>query len=181
MMEKLIGALAGWKGYAAAALVAALIAGSASGMAAWKLQGLIKEREIASLNAAHAGEKADMANAAAKQNAENLRKLAALQKRLAAIDLNGYREYQNAKAESDRLRDDLGTGARRLWVRVKLPGCADRTGGHAPAGCVDDGTAIAELDAAFARSLLGIAVDGDRAIRKMTGLQGYADAIAPPP
>ena len=73
-----------------------------------------------------------------------------------------------AKAKEDKLRSDIATGERRLFIPVKAPECAiSTTSDTATASGDHSGTASAELDRKIADDLVRITSEGDSAIRKL--------------
>ena len=80
-----------------------------------------------------------------------------------------------AKAKEDKLRADIATGERRLFIPVKAPECAvSATSDTATASGDHSGTASAELDRKTADDLVAIAAEGDTAIRKLNAcIQTY--------
>lgn len=97
------------------------------------------------------------------------------QLRLAAIDKKHYEEYSNARKENAALRDRIATGADRVYIRTtncsSLPGATTTTS-------VDDETGYAELNREDAANLIGIANDGDDAIRQLTALQEWVREVS---
>lgn len=79
----------------------------------------------------------------------------------------------DAKAIDDRRIADLRAGTERL--RLKVAHCHAAIAGT-PATATDgtDDTGTADLTPETASALWSIAADGDRAIRKLTALQGWA-------
>lgn len=80
-----------------------------------------------------------------------------------------------AKAKEDKLRADIATGERRLFIPVKAPECAvSATSDSATSNGDHSGTASAELDRKTADDLVAIAAEGDTAIRKLNAcIQTY--------
>ena len=80
-----------------------------------------------------------------------------------------------AKAKEDKLRADIASGERRLFIPVKAPECAvSATSDAATASGDNSGTASAELDRKTADDLVAIAAEGDTAIRKLNAcIQTY--------
>ena len=80
-----------------------------------------------------------------------------------------------AKAKEDKLRADIATGERRLFIPVKAPECAvSATSDTATASGDHSGEARAELSRSVAEDLIRIASDGDTAIRKLNAcIQTY--------
>ena len=80
-----------------------------------------------------------------------------------------------AKAKEDKLRADIATGERRLFIPVKAPECAvsATTDTATPSGD-NSGTTSAELDRKTADDLVAITAEGDTAIRKLNAcIQTY--------
>jgi hypothetical protein len=80
-----------------------------------------------------------------------------------------------AKAKEDKLRADIASGERRLFIPVKAPECAvsATTDTATPSGD-NSGTTSAELDRKTADDLVAITAEGDTAIRKLNAcIQTY--------
>lgn len=81
----------------------------------------------------------------------------------------------DAKATDDRRIADLRAGTERL--RLKVANCrAAKPGTPATATGGTDDTGTADLTPETASALWSIAADGDRAIRKLTALQSWAQS-----
>ena len=80
-----------------------------------------------------------------------------------------------AKAKEDKLRADIASGERRLFIPVKAPECAVSATSDATIAAGDNsGTASAELDRKTAEDLVAITAEGDTAIRKLNAcIQTY--------
>lgn len=80
-----------------------------------------------------------------------------------------------AKAKEDKLRADIATGERRLFIPVKAPQCAvSAASDTATASGDNSGETRAELDRKTADDLVAIAAEGDTAIRKLNAcIQTY--------
>jgi len=80
-----------------------------------------------------------------------------------------------AKAKEDKLRADIASGERRLFIPVKAPECAvSATNDAATASGDHSGTASAELDRKTAEDIVAITAEGDTAIRKLNAcIQTY--------
>ena len=113
--------------------------------------------EIAALNAKARETEQAMANVA-QTYAETLRKA-----------------NNVAKVKEDKLRADIATGQRKLFIPVKASECAVSTASDtATANGDHGGTASAELDRKTADDLIAIAAEGDTAIRKLNAcIQTY--------
>jgi hypothetical protein len=73
-----------------------------------------------------------------------------------------------AKAKETKLRSDIASGERKLFIPVKAPECAIPTAADAtPADGDNSGEARAELSGQVSESLIAIASEGDTAIRKL--------------
>jgi hypothetical protein len=71
-----------------------------------------------------------------------------------------------AKAKETKLRSDLATGERKLFIPVKAPECAIHTASD-PASPVGNTETRAELDSGIAQSLVDLTSRGDQAIRSL--------------
>jgi len=80
-----------------------------------------------------------------------------------------------AKAKEDKLRADIASGERRLFIPVKAPECAVSATSDASIAAGDNsGTASTELDRKTADDLVAITAEGDTAIRKLNAcIQTY--------
>ena len=80
-----------------------------------------------------------------------------------------------AKVKEDKLRADIASGERRLFIPVKAPECAiSATSDTATASGDHIGETRAELSRSVADDLIRIASDGDTAIRKLNAcIQTY--------
>ena len=73
-----------------------------------------------------------------------------------------------AKAKEDKLRNDIATGQRKLFIPVKAPDCPVSTSSVASTSDGNNsGEARAELSGQISESLIAIAAEGDTAIRKL--------------
>lgn len=73
-----------------------------------------------------------------------------------------------AKAKETKLRSDIASGERKLFIPVKAPECAIPTAADAtPADGDNSGETRAELSGQVSESLIAIASEGDTAIRKL--------------
>jgi uncharacterized protein (DUF3084 family) len=88
-----------------------------------------------------------------------------------AVVANTYaqtlRKSQNvAKVKEDKLRVDLASGERKLFIPVKAPECAVQPATDAPASSGNTETR-AELDGRIAQALVDLTSRGDQAIRQL--------------
>lgn len=167
-MNKLIAALAGWKGYAALAVVVAGIAGGAAGSAAWYLQSLKYDARISKLKEAHATEIGEIRGVQAGILAGNIAWQNDILKRLGGLEAAAWEELEHARIEGERFRADLLSGAERMWVRI-VPDSIHRGGapGGSPAAGMDDEAAYALIHPSIALDLATLAADADTATRQL--------------
>jgi len=71
-----------------------------------------------------------------------------------------------AKAKEDKLRTDIASGERKLFIPVKAPECAVSATADSPASSGDT-EARAELDGRTAQALVNLTSRGDQAIRDL--------------
>lgn len=153
--------LAGWKGYALVAVVAAAL----SGAGAWEAQGWRYEARIANMKTeqATAMRKAEArARDVETKNAELTEK----------IDKQ-YSDLAVAQVEANNLRVDLAAGRSRLSVRTTACRVPKATG----TASVGDGTARADIDPTDASNIVRITGECDAAIRQLTALQQWVKQI----
>jgi len=94
-------------------------------------------------------------------------------KQVASIRAQYAAEEARARADDDRTIADLRSGLSRLHLRITACDKARPSGARtAPGGANEARTA--ELTPETAAALTAIAADGDRAIRKLTGLQAWS-------
>ena len=73
-----------------------------------------------------------------------------------------------AKVKEDKLRADIASGKRKLFIPVQAPNCpVSAATDAAPAAGDNNGEASAELSGQVSESLIAIAAEGDTAIRKL--------------
>ena len=73
-----------------------------------------------------------------------------------------------AKVKEDKLRSDIASGKRKLFIPVQAPDCAVSASTDAPVTDGDNsGETRAELSGQVSESLIAIASEGDTAIRKL--------------
>lgn len=71
-----------------------------------------------------------------------------------------------AKAKETKLRTDIASGERKLFIPVKTS-CPVSSAGSAVSAAGDSRETRTELDRAVAEALIAITADGDQAIRKL--------------
>ncbi|MBF3782330.1 lysis protein [Burkholderia pseudomallei] len=99
-----------------------------------------------------------------------------------AVDQRTTKERIEHEAENRSLRAALAAGTERLRVAVRNCTAAGRDGlpgASSAAGVGDGAAAYADVDAAVAERVFGVASDDQREIDKLTALQGFVCAIRP--
>lgn len=140
-LTRAAGALAGWKGYAAAALAGGL----ALGAAAWTTQGWRYGEQLASQRAARADEVAEGQRQAREILAQRYAAVAEINERNARAEWAAYGGMRNAQIQDDGLRADVDAGRQRLHVRATCTAAGRGVPEASAAAGVDHG-ARAELD-----------------------------------
>lgn len=133
--------LIGWKGYAAALLVGAVVAGGA----AWTAQGWRYGAQIATLRADEAGRVAESQRQAREILQRRHAEVGDINAQNAKAEWAAYGGMRNAQIQDDGLRADVDAGRQRLHVAATCPAASSgvsETGARARLG---DG-ARAELD-----------------------------------
>jgi hypothetical protein len=72
-----------------------------------------------------------------------------------------------AKAKETKLRSDIASGERKLFIPVKAPECAVPATADSTTPSGDSRETRTELDRSVAEALIAITADGDQAIRKL--------------
>lgn len=142
-MMSAIKMLAGWKGYAAALVVGAIVVGSA----AWKAQSWRYGAEISAMKADQADRVAESQRQAREILARRVAEVSQVNERNAKAEWAAYGGMRNAQVQDDGLRADVDAGRQRLHVAATCPAVSSgvpKTGAGARVG---DG-ARAELDPA---------------------------------
>lgn len=101
---------------------------------------------------------------------------------MGAVDQRTTKERNEHEAENRSLRAALAAGTERLRVAVRNCTAAGRDGvpgASGTAGVGDGAAAYADVDAAVAERVFGVAGDDQREIDKLTALQGYVCAVRP--
>lgn len=168
-----------WKTYLVMIGMAALVATAA----AWRIQSWRCQVELADIAATH---QADikikdetiqaMKDAASHRLQAQQTRQQEQAKRIAAIDAKHYKELRHAQDEATRLRADLASGRRRLYVdtvTASNPASSDPVPGNASTASLDDGADRVELHPAIAGRLVGITGDADECAAKLIGLQKW--------
>lgn len=98
---------------------------------------------------------------------------------LDAIQAAARKDNENAKAREDALVERIRTGERRLSIAARCPAGGGTKAGADPAAASGGGPEVsrAELDPAAGIALVGIARDGDRAIRERNACVAAYEAV----
>ncbi len=158
-----------------AVAVALLLAGFAGG---WYIQGNRWDADVASVRQQNAEDMKAVSDAAAKQLADERAKSQALQTQLATLDTKYTQDLANAQADNDRLRANVTTGTRKLYVKGKCPnpGSSVNVSKTATSGSLGDDSRV-ELSNDTGSNVLDIraGIISDQA--KLKYLQDYAAAL----
>ena len=111
----------------------------------------------------YAQSQAEVVEQIAKANTEARATEQKLNAQVADLSTQLVKVQDDAQKEIAKRDSAIATGKLQLYVRTKTPVCPS-TNAPAPGG---SDTATAQLDPAFAQSLVAITDDGDTAIRKL--------------
>ncbi len=139
----LLAAMTGWKGYTAAALTGALLAGGA----AWTAQGWRYGAQIAGIRADQAHRAAESQRYAREILQRRYAEVSEINERNAKAEWAAYGGLRSAKTEDEGLRADVDAGRRRLHVIATCPATSERVSEARGAAGVGHGTRP-ELDSA---------------------------------
>ncbi|WP_205736959.1 lysis system i-spanin subunit Rz [Achromobacter spanius] len=142
-LAKLTGALMGWKGYAAALLVGAIVAGGA----AWRVQGWRYGAEIAEMKADQSARIAESQRQAREILERRVAEVGQINERNAKAEWAAYGGMRNAQVQDDGLRADVDAGRQRLHVVASCPASSGGVPKARAGSGLGDGTR-AELDPA---------------------------------
>lgn len=158
-------------------LIAALISLSIGAGAAWWIEGLRWDTNVADLKLKHGEALKAISDKALADTETHITTMKAFQKRLAELDKQYSEDLANAQAENNRMRDDVIAGTRRVRIATaNLATCQLTKSGDPTTGGVGDGTTV-ELSQAAGRNILDIraGIISDQA--KLRYLQDYARSI----
>ncbi|WP_255508615.1 lysis system i-spanin subunit Rz [Achromobacter sp. ACM02] len=136
-------ALIGWKGYAAAVLAGALLAGGA----AWTAQGWRYGAQIASMRADEADRVAEAQRQAREIMQRRYAEVGEINERNAKAEWAAYGGLRSAQTKDEGLRADVDAGRQRLHVNATCPAASGGMSEARAAARVGDG-ARPELDPA---------------------------------
>ncbi|MNX70685.1 Bacteriophage lysis protein [compost metagenome] len=137
------GRLAGWKGYAAAVVLGAVMAGGP----AWMAQGWRYGAQIATMRADEAGRVAESQRQAREILQRRHAEVGEINERNAKAEWAAYGGLRSAQTKDDSLRADIDAGRQRLHVAAACPASGSGVPETRAATGVGDGSS-AELDPA---------------------------------
>ncbi|CNK10524.1 bacteriophage lysis protein [Yersinia aldovae] len=158
-------------------LIAALISLSVGAGAAWWIEGLRWDTNVADLKLKHGEALKAISDKALADTETHITTMKAFQKRLAELDKQHSEDLANAQVENNRMRDDVIAGTRRVRIATaNLATCQLTKSGDSTTGGVGDGTTV-ELSQAAGRNIFDIraGIISDQA--KLRYLQDYARSI----
>ncbi|MDA5520851.1 lysis system i-spanin subunit Rz [Yersinia kristensenii] len=158
-------------------LIAVLISLSIGAGAAWWIEGLRWDTNVADLKLKHGEALKAISDKALADTETHITTMKAFQKRLAELDKQYSEDLANAQAENNRMRDDVIAGTRRVRIATaNLATCQLTKSGNSTTGGVGDGTTV-ELSQVAGRNIFDIraGIISDQA--KLRYLQDYARSI----
>lgn len=164
-LARAAGLVAGWRGYAAAAVV--------GGVVAWTVQGWRYGEQLAEQRAARADEVAEGQRQAREILARRHADVAEINERNGRAEWAAYGGLRSAQIEDDRLRADVDSGGQRLRVQASCGSAA--SGGVSAAGTaarVGNGTRP-ELDPAARQDYFALRAGIRRMTAQLAVCQAY--------
>ena len=161
-------ALMGWRGYAAAVSVGALIAGGA----AWKAQSWRYGSEIAEMKSDQAARVADAQRQAREILERRVAEVGQINEQNAKAEWAAYGGMRNAQVQDDALRADVDAGRQRLHVAATCPPASSGVPKAGTAARLGDG-ARAELDPAARSDYFALRAGIRRLTAQLAACQGY--------
>lgn len=158
-------------------LIAVLISLSIGAGAAWWIEGLRWDTNVADLKLKHGEALKAISDKALADTETHITTMKAFQKRLAELDKQYSEDLANAQAENNRMRDDVIAGTRRVRIAAaNLATCQLTKSGDSTTGGVGNGTTV-ELSQAAGRNIFDIraGIISDQA--KLKYLQDYVRSI----
>ncbi|ADZ41862.1 TPA: lysis protein [Yersinia enterocolitica] len=158
-------------------LIAALISLSVGAGAAWWIEDMRWDTDVADLKLKQGEALKAISDKALADTETHISTMKALQKRLAELDKQHSEDLANAQVENDRMRDDVIAGSRRVRIATaNLATCQLTKSGDSTTGGVGNGTTV-ELSQAAGRNIFDIraGIISDQA--KLKYLQDYVRSI----
>lgn len=158
----------GWRGYAAAFAVGALIAGGA----AWKAQSWRYGAEIAEMKSDQAARVADSQRQAREILERRVAEVGQINEQNAKAEWAAYGGMRNAQVQDDALRADVDAGRRRLYVAAT---CSPASSGVPEAGTAArlGNGARPELDAAARSDYFALRAGIQRLTAQLSACQAF--------
>ena len=142
-VKRIAAGLAGWRGYAAAAVAGAVLVGCAAGTAQeWRYGA-----KVARMQADESGRVADAQRQAREILQRRYAEVGEINERNAKAEWAAYGGMRNAQVQDDALRADVDAGRQRLHVAASCPAAGGGMPQGRAAASMGDG-ARAELDPA---------------------------------
>ena len=117
-------------------------AAACAALLAWSLEHYRMSAELAVVRSEHTAVLLKLTEDNATELEEATRRAELLQQQVADIDAHYTQELTNAKANADRLRDAVDSGARRLHILGQRPASCPAVSGTADDTGVGDGAAV---------------------------------------
>ncbi|MFV8770777.1 lysis system i-spanin subunit Rz [Yersinia enterocolitica] len=158
-------------------LIAALISLSVGAGAAWWVQDMRWDTDVADLKLRQGEALKAVSDKALADTETHISTMKAFQQRLSELDKQHSEDLANAQAENNRMRDDVITGTRRVRIATaNLATCQLTKSGDSTTGGVGDATTV-ELSQVAGRNIFDIraGIINDQA--KLRYLQDYARSI----
>ncbi|WP_145517969.1 lysis system i-spanin subunit Rz [Yersinia mollaretii] len=158
-------------------LIAVLISLSIGAGAAWWVQDMRLDKDVADLKLNHTTAMKAISDKALADTETHISTMKAFQQRLSELDKQHSEDLANAQAENNSMRDDVIAGTRRVRIATaNLATCQLTKSGDSTTGGVGDGTTV-ELSQAAGRNIFDIrtGIINDQA--KLRYLQDYARSI----
>ncbi|WP_447988432.1 lysis system i-spanin subunit Rz [Achromobacter spanius] len=160
--------LIGWKGYAAALVAGAIVAGGA----AWKAQSWRYGAEIAAMQADQSDRVAKSQRQAREILERRVAEVGQINERNAKAEWAAYGGMRNAQVQDDGLRADVDAGRQRLRVAATCPAASSGVPKAGAGARVGDG-ARAELDPAARSDYFALRAGIQRLTAQLSACQAF--------
>lgn len=141
------------------------------GVLAWGVEHLRLSAELADTHLTHTEQLRAITKANTQELERATRQAESLQQQVAALDTRYTQELTNAKANADRLRDAVDSGAKRLRILAKRPAHCPAVPGAPGDTSLGDGAGL-ELDPVARRAYFSLRAGIDRDTAKLNACQG---------
>jgi prophage endopeptidase len=156
----------GWRGYAAAFAVGALIAGGA----AWKAQGWRYGAEVGAMKAEESARVAESQRQAHEILVRRVAEVGQINEQNGKAEWAAYGGMRNAQVQDDGLRSDVDAGRQRLHIAASCPAVSGGMPQAGTAAGVGDG-ARAELDPSARSDYFALRAGIQRIAAQLTACQ----------